>query len=159
MNYRTMQFDLNWAPLIFTQFEPHVFTCSEPCCAHIKRPVFWKLPGLGISNIISDSRCDVVCIWYNDNFSRGRAAKIKCKQFSEFGSRISLHRPVTFRDGFSLLGWSKVKFYKTKLTSIFLDLHFLHSDLLTAMKNFELYIKNRQVDWDSWLAVSNAVSN
>ena len=40
----------NWAPFIFTQFEPHGFTCSEPCCAHIKRPIFWKLPGLGIFN-------------------------------------------------------------------------------------------------------------
>ena len=37
--------------LIFTQFEPDSFTCSEPCSAHIKRPIFWKLPRLGISNM------------------------------------------------------------------------------------------------------------
>ena len=41
----------NWAPLIFTQFGQHGFTCSEPCCAHINRPLFWKLQGLGISSM------------------------------------------------------------------------------------------------------------
>ena len=40
----------NLAPSVFTQFEPHGFTCSEPCCGPIKRPIFWKLPGFGISN-------------------------------------------------------------------------------------------------------------
>ena len=40
----------NWAPLIFTQFEPHEFTCVVvPCCAQIKVPILWKLPGFCIS--------------------------------------------------------------------------------------------------------------
>ena len=36
---------------MFTQFEPHGFTCSESCCAHIKRPIFWRLQGIGICSM------------------------------------------------------------------------------------------------------------
>ena len=53
-------------------------------CAHIKRPIFWKVPGLGISNmnfLITDVSGTMIY------FSQGGAAKIKSKQFSEFGSR------------------------------------------------------------------------
>ena len=32
-----------------------------------------------------DCRCDIVCIWYNDNFLTRAAAKFKSEQFSEFG--------------------------------------------------------------------------
>ena len=28
-------------PKFCIQFEPQGFTCSEPCYAHIKRPIFW----------------------------------------------------------------------------------------------------------------------
>ena len=34
-----------------------------------------------------DCRCDIVCIWYNDNFLTKGAAKFKSEQFSEFGSQ------------------------------------------------------------------------
>ena len=51
MNYPTVQVDFQLSSFNFTQFEPHGLTCSELCCAHIKWSTFWKLPGLGISNI------------------------------------------------------------------------------------------------------------
>ena len=35
---------------------------------------------------VSDCKCDIACIWYNDNFLTRGAAKFKSKQFSEFGS-------------------------------------------------------------------------
>ena len=50
-------------------------------------PIFWKLPGLGISNmnfLIADVIWLVSCT--NDNFLTKGAAKITSKQFSEFGS-------------------------------------------------------------------------
>ena len=34
-----------------------------------------------------DCRCDIVRIWYNDNFLTRGAAKFKSEQFSEFGSQ------------------------------------------------------------------------
>ena len=41
------QLIFNWAPLIFTQFEPHGFSCSEPCCAHINPILYWGGEGGG----------------------------------------------------------------------------------------------------------------
>ena len=35
----------------FIQFVSHGLTCSEFFCAHIKRHIFWKLRGLGISSM------------------------------------------------------------------------------------------------------------
>ena len=92
MNYQTVQVDFQLSSLNFTQFEPHGFTCAaEPCCAHIKRPLFWKIPELGISSmnfLIADVIYLVSCTMIT--FSQGGAAKIKSKQFSEFGSRTTL---------------------------------------------------------------------
>ena len=51
-----------------------------------KSPIFWKLPELGISNmnfLIADVIKFASAIM---QFSQGDAAKIKSKQFSEFGS-------------------------------------------------------------------------
>ena len=42
---------------------------------------------LHIQHEFSVSRYDIVCIWYNGNFLTRDAAKIKSKQFLEFGSR------------------------------------------------------------------------
>ena len=53
------------APFIFTQFITHGFTCSEPCCVHIKRPIFWKLTRTWYMQYeFFDCGCDIVCIWY-----------------------------------------------------------------------------------------------
>ena len=46
-----------------------------------------------IQHEFCECRCDIVCIWYNDNFSQGGAAKMKSKQFSEFGSRTTCLAP------------------------------------------------------------------
>ena len=60
--------------------------CSDDltCCAHIKGPIFWKLPGLGMSNM--NFLIAGVIYFVSGTFSKGGAAKIKSKQFSEFGS-------------------------------------------------------------------------
>ena len=78
MNYQTVQVDFQLSSFNFTQFEPHGFTCSEPCCAHTKRPIVSKLQGIGISNVnffIADN------MWFVSGtvitFSQGGAAKIK----------------------------------------------------------------------------------
>ena len=59
-----VQVNFQCAPLIFTQFVPRGLTCSELCCSHINcshinRPIFSKLPGLGISNM-SFQMADVI---------------------------------------------------------------------------------------------------
>ena len=46
-----------------------------------------------VQHEFSDCRCDIVCIWCNDKFLTGGAAKIKSKQFSEFGSRLMDYSP------------------------------------------------------------------
>ena len=77
----------------FTQYETHGFTCFEPCCAHIKWPIFWKLPGLGKSNVnflIADVTYFVSGTMIT--FSQGRAIKIKSEHFSEFRSQTSMHK-------------------------------------------------------------------
>ena len=88
-----MQVDFQLSSFNFTQFEQHGFTCSEPSSAYIKSPIFWKLPGLRIPNI--NLVADV--IWFLSatmiTFSQGGAAKIKSKQFSEFGSRSERQVP------------------------------------------------------------------
>ena len=66
----------NWAPLIFTQFEPHDFTCSEPCCAHIKKGYSLEASRTWhIQHEFSDSRCDIDCVWHNDNFLTRECSK------------------------------------------------------------------------------------
>ena len=50
MNYDMVQVNFQLCSFNFTQFVSHRLTCSELCCAHIKRHIFWKLRGLGISN-------------------------------------------------------------------------------------------------------------
>ena len=89
MKYRTVQVDFQLSSFNFTQFQPHSFICSEPCSAHIKRPIFSKLPGPGISPCINFLIADVIKFVPGTmiTFSQGGAAKIKSKQFSEFGSR------------------------------------------------------------------------
>ena len=76
----------DWAPSIFTQFVPHGFTC----------PVVLILTGLYFGSyqdlvyaicVFWLQLCDIVCIWYNDNFLTTGAVKFKSKQFSEFGSQ------------------------------------------------------------------------
>ena len=51
MNDGTVQVNFQLCSFNFTQFVSHGLTCSELCCAHIKRHIFWKLRGLGISNM------------------------------------------------------------------------------------------------------------
>ena len=86
MNYRMVQVNFQLRSVNFTQIVSHSLTCSELCCAHIKRHIFWKLRGLGISNmsfLIADNcRCDIVIvrIWYNDKFLKKGAAKFKSKK-------------------------------------------------------------------------------
>ena len=69
INYQTVQVDFQLNSFNLSQFEPHGFT-------HIKRPIFWKLPGLGISSmnfVIAD------VIYFASGamitFSQGGAAK------------------------------------------------------------------------------------
>ena len=38
-----------------------------------------------IQHEFSDSRYNIICIWYNDEFLKKGAAKCKSKKFSEFG--------------------------------------------------------------------------
>ena len=91
----------NWAPLIFYPIWTTSFHMLWAlfCCAHYKRPVFWKLAarGLGISNmnfliadVISESLLYLVQMI---TFSQRGSANVKSKQFSEFGSRTN--RPRT----------------------------------------------------------------
>ena len=89
MNYGMVQINFQLCSFKFTQFVPHGLTCSdhELCCANIKRHIFWKLRGLGISNMSSLITDVTVCIWYNDKFLQKGAAKFKPKKFSEFGSQ------------------------------------------------------------------------
>ena len=87
MYYGIVQVNFQLCSFNFTQFVSHGLTCSELCCAHIKRHIFWKVRGLGISKmsfLIADM---IVCIWYNDKFLKKGAAKFKSKKFSEFGSQ------------------------------------------------------------------------
>ena len=90
MNCWTVQIDFQLSTFNLTQLEPHGFTCSEPCFAHIKRHIFWKLPGLGISNM-NFLIVDVIQFVSGTmiTFSQGGAAKIKSKQLSEIGSRTN----------------------------------------------------------------------
>ena len=55
---------------------------------HVKKPIFCKLLGLGISNM-NFLIADVIQFVSGTviTFSQGGAAKIKSKQFSKFGSR------------------------------------------------------------------------
>ena len=73
----------NWAPLIFTQFEPYGFTWSEPCCVHIKAAYILEATSTWhIQHEFYDCRCDIVCIWYNDNFlTRGVQQKSNLSSF------------------------------------------------------------------------------
>ena len=80
MNYGMVQVNFQLCSFNFTQFVSHGLTCSELCCAHIKRHIFGSYE-------FSDCRCDIVCIWYNDKFLKKGAAKFKSKKFSEFGSQ------------------------------------------------------------------------
>ena len=72
----------NWGPSIFTLFERHGFTWSELCWIQIWKSSFWKLPGLGMSNmhfLIAD-----VIYFLSDKkmtLSEGDATKIKSRQF------------------------------------------------------------------------------
>ena len=78
----------NRAPLIFTQFELHGFTSSWALlCSYLKAYMLEATRTWHIQHEFSDWRCDIVCIWCNDNFLTSGSAKIKSKQFSEFGSR------------------------------------------------------------------------
>ena len=43
----------------------------------IKEPIFWK----HIQYEFSDCRCDIVCIWHQDNFLTGGAAKLNLSSF------------------------------------------------------------------------------
>ena len=86
MNYGMVQVNVQLCSFNFTQFVSHGLTCSELCCAHIKRHIFWKLQGY-IQHELSDCRCDILCIWYNDKFLKKGAAKFRSKKFSEFGSK------------------------------------------------------------------------
>ena len=55
-----------------------------------KRLIFWKLPGFGISNM--NFRIANVILFVSGTtitFSQGGAAKVKSKQFSEFGSQTN----------------------------------------------------------------------
>ena len=56
----------------------------------IKRPIFWKLPGLGISNM-NFLIANVIYFVSSTmiTFSQGGAAKLKSKQFSELAPRLS----------------------------------------------------------------------
>ena len=51
MNYGMVQVNFQSCSFNFTQFVSNGLTCSELCCAHIKRHIFWKLRGLSISNM------------------------------------------------------------------------------------------------------------
>ena len=51
MNYGMVQVNFQLFFFNFTQFVSRGLTCSELCCAHIKRHIFWELRGLGISNM------------------------------------------------------------------------------------------------------------
>ena len=79
MKYRAVQVDFQFYPIWTTWF--HI--CSEPCCAHVKRPIFWKLPAwLGISKM---KFLMAEVIWCNDNFlTRGCSKNQISKQFSDF---------------------------------------------------------------------------
>ena len=87
MNYRMVQVNFQLRSFNFAQFVSHGSTCYELCCAHIKRYIFWKVRGLGISNMSFLITDVIVCIWYNDKFLEKGAAKFKSKKFSEFGSQ------------------------------------------------------------------------
>ena len=58
----------------------------SPVVLILKGLYFGSYHDLAIQHEFSDCRCDIVCIWCNDNFLTRGAAKIKSKQFSEFGS-------------------------------------------------------------------------
>ena len=116
----------NWAPLIFTQFEPHDFTCSEPCYVHIKRPIFWKLPGFGIYNMnfLITEMIQFVSGKMR-TFSQRGAAKLRSKQFSEFGSRTKSLSQILSIEIVCLfyLGKSVHTFFCKKLVLNFLPNH------------------------------------
>ena len=87
MNYGMVQVNFQLCSFNFTQFVSHGLTCSELCCAHIKRHIFWKVRGLGISNMSFLIADVIVCIWYNGKFFKKGTAKFKSEKFSEFGSQ------------------------------------------------------------------------
>ena len=75
---------LYWAPFIFTQFVTHALS---PVVFILKGLYFGSLLGICNMSFLIADRCDIVCIWYNDNFLTRGAAKFKSEQFSEFGSQ------------------------------------------------------------------------
>ena len=87
MNYGMVQVNFQLCSFNFTQFISHGLTCSELCCAHIKRHILEATRTWYIQHEFSDCKCDIVRIWYNDKFLKKGAGKFKSKKFSEFGSR------------------------------------------------------------------------
>ena len=88
MNYEMVQINFQLCFFNFTQFVSHGLTCSELCCAHMKKAyILEAMRTWYIQHEFSDCRCDIVCIWYNDKFLKKGAAKFKSKKFSEFGSQ------------------------------------------------------------------------
>ena len=72
----------------FTQFVSHGLTCSELCCAHIKRHIFWKVRRLGISNMSFLIADVIVCIWYNDKFLKKVQQNSNLRSFQNLAPRL-----------------------------------------------------------------------